>query len=436
MKAELAKDLLIKVMGWEPEEYVSEKGHIQAMANYKYDTYEEFSPGMKFIESLALWLDQFNEADERKIAYELVKKNLIFISKNEIEHFIQTIYDDIIKPIIFQKTAELKGIPDYKIKNISESKEYHYLKRKCLFLGLSDGAHLDYFRRVHELNNEQVYLTYQIDDEKAKDMKEKLKDDLFYEESDDEEDNCTFDLVFLLDDFSGSGDSILRKETKVKFNEIPSNLKQEIDEYEWGGKLWIKEKEKELVFKGEMDEKDFDKLIVKSSEISYKKIIQKLYKESTNNDDNIQGKLNKILDKLRDFQLQKNPLISKQVEVIIILYISTQFAIETLKECIEKYKQDWWPNIKIITVQTIYNEDKISNLNNKFINKLLIDYYDQSIMDDHLKKGGCDVVHGYNNCSLPLVIHHNTPNNSIYILWAKTDKNHPLFKRVSRHKVE
>ena len=65
-------------------------------------------------------------------------------------------------------------------------------------------------------------------------------------------------------------------------------------------------------------------------------------------------------------------------------------------------------------------------------------YYDKSIMDRHLAKGGNDAKHGYAGCSLPLVLAHNTPNNSIYLLWADKPglETKALFPRVSRHREE
>jgi hypothetical protein len=46
---------------------------------------------------------------------------------------------------------------------------------------------------------------------------------------------------------------------------------------------------------------------------------------------------------------------------------------------------------------------------------------------------------GYKECALPLILEHNTPNNSISLLWAETTGAHgahamrPLFRRVTRH---
>ena len=62
MKETLAEKLLAKVLGWEPPEMAKERPRLQAMASFKYDTYEQFSPGLRFVESLALWLNQFEAA--------------------------------------------------------------------------------------------------------------------------------------------------------------------------------------------------------------------------------------------------------------------------------------------------------------------------------------------------------------------------------------
>ena len=65
MKDRLAEELLGKVMNWSPGEVASNLPPLQAIADYKYDEYQQFSPGMRFIESLALWLSQFATAEER-----------------------------------------------------------------------------------------------------------------------------------------------------------------------------------------------------------------------------------------------------------------------------------------------------------------------------------------------------------------------------------
>ena len=56
MRDILAEKLLVRVMNWNEEEVSRERPFLQAMATFKYDEYQQFAPGMKFIESLAMWL--------------------------------------------------------------------------------------------------------------------------------------------------------------------------------------------------------------------------------------------------------------------------------------------------------------------------------------------------------------------------------------------
>ena len=56
-----------------------------------------------------------------------------------------------------------------------------------------------------------------------------------------------------------------------------------------------------------------------------------------------------------------------------------------------------------------------------------------------MKKGGKDAHFGFGECGLPLVLDHNTPNNSLALLWAETPGDggkhpmRPLFRRRQRH---
>ena len=97
MKDELAQVLLAKVMNWTDEEDAAERPYLQVMAAYKYDEYQQFSPGMRFIESLALWLKQFQTVEERQIAYDFVKSRMVFISRAEMEHLVASAYSNIIQ---------------------------------------------------------------------------------------------------------------------------------------------------------------------------------------------------------------------------------------------------------------------------------------------------------------------------------------------------
>ncbi|QEK50684.1 hypothetical protein FYC62_02645 [Pedobacter aquae] len=73
----------------------------------------------------------------------------------------------------------------------------------------------------------------------------------------------------------------------------------------------------------------------------------------------------------------------------------------------------------------------------KFIELTKYDnYFDESIIDGHYEVGQTGKPYlGFNECALPLVLNHNTPNNSLPILWLPADKKFTgLFPRVTRHK--
>jgi hypothetical protein len=73
MNDPLAEQLLSKVMGWSPAQFSDFGIDIQAMASYKYDEYQQFSPGMRFTESLATWLGQF-PPERRSVALDFVRR--------------------------------------------------------------------------------------------------------------------------------------------------------------------------------------------------------------------------------------------------------------------------------------------------------------------------------------------------------------------------
>ena len=57
MKDELAQALLGKVMQWDASSPLQSLEALQSLARFKYDEYQRFQPGRKFVESLAIWLE-------------------------------------------------------------------------------------------------------------------------------------------------------------------------------------------------------------------------------------------------------------------------------------------------------------------------------------------------------------------------------------------
>lgn len=365
MRVTLAEQLLAKIMKWSPEEVSNERPLLQALANFKYDEYQQFSPGIRFIESLAQWLNQFKEKEEKDIAYNFIKKQLIFISNNQLSHLVNLSFTTYIRPIIIRKVAEKLKVDEYLIQKITNSKEYRKVLRQSLFIGLSDGSRIDQLRRYAQLDNEQVLTTYYIDNEKIKDLQGELVSSC---------DEKKFSSIFLIDDFTASGTSYARFE----------------------------------------EEKAKGKIL---------KLLNKIYADQEEND-----RIQSLVEK-------------ENLSIHIIFYIATDIAIENIRSAIEKYIKAKAINIyfTIDVIQLISKKIKENVLNDiGFISLIKQDsYFDKSIEDKHFLKGlkNGESHLGFAECALPLVLFHNTPNNSIPLIWFSEDnKIKGLFPRITRHK--
>jgi hypothetical protein len=355
MRALLAERILAKVMGWDSREVANERPIIQVLADLKYDAYQQYSPGMRFVENLALWLEQFNEADERKIAYNFMKSNLVYFSHDEMAHFAATVYPDYIKPRLIKHAAILSNIPDYHIESVVSSNAFKSLQDLTLFFGLSDGARIDQFRRSNrELSHERIFQNYELSAEKISSIKDSLPNGEYVR------------AIVLLDDFTASGTSYIRKEN-----------------------------------------------------------------------DTYTGKIAKILSHIKDDEAWKNLVVTSELLIIIAVYVATSTAIRKInKEIVDIWGQDS-SYIFVTAVQQLGDEIRITQNSSHDFVKLSEKYYDPSIETDHTKKGGTDLKFGYAGCGLPVILHHNSPNNSLFLLSAEENSStRALFPRVSRHKGE
>jgi len=364
MRSALAEKLLVKIMDWKSDVISKERPLLQALANFKYDEYQQFSPGIRFIESLVKWLSQFETLEEKNIAYNFIKDHLIFISNDQINHLVNITYSDKISPILFDKTAKITGISQFLVRKLSHSDEFKAILRRSLFIGLSDGSKIDQLRRSYNrISNEQVLSTYSISSEKVDDMLKELKKSGFENK---------FNTMFLVDDFTASGTSYFRRK-----------------DGKWGGKIF--------------------------------KLLNSVF-----------GSKSDIAQLIKDDEI---------LDVHIVFYIATEDAINRLKSNIEEFKlENSSYNFKctISAVQILSNEIKPKVLENAQFLELIKKYYDDEINDSHYKMGKHDEPYlGFNECTLPLVLNHNTPNNSLPILWFPDDKKiKGLFPRVTRHKDE
>ena len=198
-------------MDWTPEESARERPELDDLATFKYDEYQQYRPGMRFIESLALWLSQFETLAARRAAYNHVRRHLIFLSSDEVSHLVAMAYPDLVRPRLLRMTANDLALPSHLVARLSRTDEFKELQRRTLFLGLSDGAHTDMFRRENpQLTHEQVLQTYEVSPERVSSLLTSLAADLPLLAV-----PPTFRAVVLLDDFTASGLSYLRKEADI-----------------------------------------------------------------------------------------------------------------------------------------------------------------------------------------------------------------------------
>jgi hypothetical protein len=394
MKDILAERLLAEVMRWEPADVAQERPVLQALAAVKYDEYQQFSPGMKFVENLARWLDQFKSTEHRQRAYDFVRRRLVFISQEEMAHLVGEAFPDFIRPILMRQVAKDLAVPLRCVKTLVSSAEYKVRLRQSLFLGLSDGAQIGLFRRINrDISNEQVWQTHEIAPTRAKGMLKELRSDLVRLRSGGvTEAEAKFRTIFLLDDFAGSGFTSLRKGDK---------------QGEFDGRIY-------QAIRGVIQEHEHGRL----------------------------GSLRRIYQAIRGMSQERGLLRSlvapSDVSVCVLFYLATAKALLHIRQLMNGCASVGPVGLTMTAdaVQTLPDEVRLSDPGDTGMLDLLKQHFDDSIMDEHFRKGKHERPYlGFDECGLPLVLSHNTPNNSIPLLWYEEGGHFKgLFPRVSRHR--
>jgi hypothetical protein len=372
-------------MGWGTRELQQFVPDLQALSLMKYDEYGNYGPGIKFVENLAAWLDQF-AVDERQIALDFVMDELVFVSNSELAHLVSLVPLEVLRPVIRTRIGEQLDIPRFRIAAIEATAEFQRLMRSSLIIGASDGAKLDQLRRASsELSHEQFIQGTEPDLHQLERLARKLAKrfrDGDTNEGDDESalssdqvdadlnvENATtetsaiapFEHVFFVDDFSGSGRTLLRKD----------------DGEPWDGKLI----------------------------------------------------------RLRDHLVTaaQHGYVVPDVPGTIVLYFASEKAQDHLADHLAAAGFSNW------TVEVVAElpSSRCIDRTNAQLAELCNRVVDPTTEDKH--KGLAPL--GYSDCALPLVLAHNTPNNSICVLWMDTrDEIDPrstrlkaLFPRFERH---
>lgn len=366
MNREFVLGTIATLMGWDDEEARKEFAWLRLMSRMKYDEYQEFLAGMRFIESLADWLQQF-VPEERASAYGFIRSRLVFLSEAEMRHLAELLYHETIEPLLLTHAAEVAGVARHRVWSDQRASDaYERYLRQTVFIELSDGARADVFRRAHEgrISNEQVVTAPRINQAKWHDMLSELRSDL-------KDDQARFTTAVLIDDFSGSGKSLIRYEDR------------------WKGKLqrfWM--------------------------------------------DVNDGGVI--------------NTHFAADWALVVHHYVATAQAVTAAEENNAKRAEDeredgWFDRVHFTWGLVLPRELKLTADSDVDFAPLVEKYYDESIETRHTKVGGEDLRWGFGTCGLPLVLEHNTPNNSIALLWAESagrEIKHamrPLFRRRQRH---
>ena len=205
MNQEFVLGKLSELMSWDDDRSRAEFAWLRLMSRMKYDGYQEFLAGMRFIESLTDWLQQF-KPEHRDAAYRFVRENLVFVSPAEMRHLVELFYPETVQPRLLGRVAEQRHIPQYRVwADPAAAAAYQTLLRKTLFIELSDGGRIDIFRRANAgvIGNEQIVTAPRINNDKWTD----LVADLRKATGNPAE---RFAFVYLVDDFTASGATLLR----------------------------------------------------------------------------------------------------------------------------------------------------------------------------------------------------------------------------------
>ncbi len=378
MNSNLANQLLASIMNWDAQTLASERAALEFMGSMKYDAYDRYMPGMRFMSSLVQWLNDINEED-REVAFKFIKNRLVFISSTQMNYLVDLLYDSKIRPALLDMATTETGMASYMRSNAKVRERFEIEKRSSLVIGLSDGAHTDILRRSAQFNNEQVLTNYYPDGKKLKDMLDALRQDDKLKGLE----KPYFHRVFLIDDFTASGKSFIRFDQEDK---------------KYHGKL--------------------KKIIDELCTIGYPERGQKI------------EHLSYLLNPEQD-----------EIHIDILFCIATEKAITNIKTALDAYLEAKETKRKVsYTIHVVQVlEDKLSDdiKADKELNKVLRKdkhFVKEAVLSKSYAVGKDDNPWlGFDECALPVVLSHNTPNNSLPIIWQDAERFHGLFPRISRH---
>jgi hypothetical protein len=376
---QLALRLLRRIMQWGEDVATQEYAWVRLLASLKYDGYGDYVAGVRFAESLAGWLAQFEPGD-RQTAYDFVKHRLVYFSAGEVKRLVVELQPRFVEPMLRKAVGEVCKVPAHMtLVDRNASAELARRRRQTLYIGLSDGARIDILRRANAgaLVNDQIVLAAHIDHEKWEDLGSNLATDLAKL---GRTGDAFFRNVILIDDFTASGTTFVRKKNAEK----------------WTGKIY--------------------KFFTAVAETR-----------------------RQFLESGKNFPLAPNAAV--HVHHYISTTPARNAILDRL-QAVKTDVPDWFPDVTVTEGLLLPQIVAVDETRDAEIWKLTEKYYDPDIYEQlkaHLSADQKDLKRGYADCALPVVLEHNCPNNSLTLLWAETegkDGAHPmraLFPRRHRH---
>jgi hypothetical protein len=143
------------------------------------------------------------------------------------------------------------------------------------------------------------------------------------------------------------------------------------------------------------------------------------------------------LSKLADANSALHGIVGEHgLNVLVCIYVASHQAVEHILRELEKLAFRGGV-VSLEVIHALPPEARLDDVRDAKILALANDdrYFDPSADDEHTEVGGKSERLGYADCRLPVVLSHNTPNNSIFLLRGEYSHTFTgLFPRISRHK--
>ncbi len=414
MNSELSLTLLRAILPdppWTEDHLRRTVDDLRVLAEHKYNKYEMYQPGRLFFENLFLFLSRL-EAQDATTVLEFLRRHLLFVSREEFQQLAHVLHYDHIRQRHLDMVAALTATPRHRLAQLTKSTALGRLQRASLYVALSDGARIDYFRRHNlDIGNEQVLASYDVGPTKLDDVHSRLQRDL-----DDPE--AKFGCLLLLDDFCGSGRTLLRE---VITADVGRGVGRIVVPRELLGKLAYDEAHGRLTwqYRGRITEQEVACLEALSQVAAYRTAVSEIVAKGLSGTTELKGAFAKIA------RTKLVNLIGDTARVFFAPLLITRYAYDRLERLTGRLPAPL-NRLELLPAATIPDSARI-NKDSPAMGNICERYY-TPLEDEHTG----NVTFGYDGCGLPLVLHHNTPNNSIYWLWSRkwTD---PLFVRYERH---